>query len=289
MPVNLRSTLPTLRPGTVRAYQPGQDAAARAGVGRQRRCTRGLRHRGVLRPHPGNDPEQQSAGPSGVHLQRVGDVPDHAVDHVDHLPRRGKSALDSGSAPQPPSPGLCITPSNVQTLSQTQWEPAQGVTNVTLTITEPEGQSQGSTVPPTRLGGSPGGEHFHRRGVERCTQAVVAGCSFAQCRNRHVRQPTLLRRFLLRQQRDVDPPVGTCQNMSLPIENTPDTLSFCIRESNGGRPRRRISSRPTTALKVTTARHSSVTTASTPASPASRRCISRTPGPSIPSTSRTFK
>ena len=92
---------------------------------------------------------------------------------------------DAGSPPSTctgsGTPGLCITPSNIQTLSQTQWEPAQGVTNVTLTITEPEGQTQNSATADQytyALVGLPG-ESTSTGAASTVQSNVPPGCSFA--------------------------------------------------------------------------------------------------------------
>ena len=154
--------------------------------------------------------------------------------HVDHLPRRGKSTLDLLSGPG--SPGLCITPSNIQTLSQTAWEPAQGVTNVTLTITELEGQSQGSTAPDQytySLVGLPG-ESTSTGAASSVQPTVPPGCSFANVGTGHVRQPTLLRRFLLRQHRGVDAPGRHVSEHVAPDQEHAGHVELLHQRVNGG-------------------------------------------------------
>jgi prepilin-type N-terminal cleavage/methylation domain-containing protein len=146
------------------------------------------------------------------------------------------STCTSAPPPATPSPGLCITPSNIQTLSQTSWQPAQGVTNVTLTITEPEGKSQGSTAPDQytySLVGLPG-ESTSTGAASSVPPTVPPGCSFANVGTGTYANQLCFADFSYGNNATWTPPVGTCQNMSLPIEKTPDTLSFCIRESTAG-------------------------------------------------------
>jgi prepilin-type N-terminal cleavage/methylation domain-containing protein len=139
--------------------------------------------------------------------------------------------------PATPSPGLCITPSNIQTLSQTSWQLAQGVTNVTLTITEPEGKSQGSTAPDQytySLVGLPGESTSTSPPPGSVLTNVPWGCSFANVGTGTYANQLCFADLSYGNSAGWTPPVGTCQTMSLPIENTPDTLSFCIRESTAG-------------------------------------------------------
>jgi len=132
------------------------------------------------------------------------------------------------------SPGLCITPSNIQTLSQTSWEPAQGVTNVTLTITENEGQNGATADTYTyALVGLPG-ESTSTGAASSVPPPVPPGCSFANVGTGTYANQLCFADFSYGNPAGWTPPVGTCQTMSLPIKNTPDTLSFCIRESTAG-------------------------------------------------------
>lgn len=132
------------------------------------------------------------------------------------------------------SPGLCISPSNIQTLSQTGWQSAQGVTNVTLTITENEGQNGATADTYTyTLVGLPGASTSAGT-VSTIPPTVSPGCSFANVGTGTYANQLCFADFSYNNPLNWTPPTGTCQNMSLPIKNTPDTLSFCIRESIAG-------------------------------------------------------
>ena len=185
---------------------------------------------------PETDSQQQSPGPPGVHLRGRSTTPSTTLTISRDAGTPPSTCPVSAPPPATPNPGLCITPSNIQASSQTQWVPAQGVSNVTLTITELEGQSQGSTAPDQytySLVGLPG-ESTSTGAASSVPPTVPPGCSFANVGTGTYANQLCFADFSYGNSATWTPPVGTCQNMSLPIKNTPDTLSFCIRESTAG-------------------------------------------------------
>ena len=193
---------------------------------------RWLRHRGVLRPAPGGDPQQQSACPPRVHLFLFGDIPDPPSTTLTISVTRGNPpSTCPGNATSGSSGSGSMHHAGEYPDAVSDWVGARGGRHQRDAhhhgTRGPERTStpthwwvfRGRALPPAR-----------RRACSRawCRDAASPMSAPARTPTNSASpiSPTATARWT--------PPVGTCQNMSLPIENTPDTLSFCIRESTAG-------------------------------------------------------
>jgi prepilin-type N-terminal cleavage/methylation domain-containing protein len=132
------------------------------------------------------------------------------------------------------SPVLTINPASVSTLASTGWTSAQGVTGITFGITEPEVVS-GTNSPYTySLVGLPGAS-TSTGSASTVAPNSPAGCNFASPGTGTYATQLCFVDFS--SFTGSTKGTGACQNMqsmSLPIAQTPYTLSFCISESPAG-------------------------------------------------------
>ena len=131
------------------------------------------------------------------------------------------------------SPGLTINPASVASLASSGWTTAQGVTGITFNISEPEVVSGTNSPYSYSLVGLPGAS-TSTGSASSVAPNSPPGCNFATAGTGTYSSPPQLCFADFSSFTGATNGTGPCQNMqsmSLPIAQTPYTLSFCISET----------------------------------------------------------